>query len=53
MKALRQAALYGLIVAASVSSAAWQPEPAAGLADGAVLIAHGASFLDFDEPPLP
>lgn len=53
MKALRQVLLYGLIVVASMSGAAWQPEPAEGLVDGAVLIARGAPLLDLDEPPMP
>jgi hypothetical protein len=51
MKTLRQAALYAVIVLVCVSSAAWQPEPAADLIDSAVLIARGAPLLAIDAPP--
>ena len=53
MRALRQTAFYALIVLASMSSAAWQPEPAAEVADCAVRIAHGELLLGLDEIPLP
>ena len=36
-----------------MSSAAWQPEPAAELADCAVRIAQGESMLVIDEMPMP
>lgn len=53
MKTMRQAAVYALIVLACMSSAAWQPEPASDWIDGAVLLAHGASLLDLETPPMP
>ena len=53
MKALRQTALYALIVLACMSSAAWQPEPATAVADYAVRIAQGEPVLVIDETPMP
>jgi hypothetical protein len=53
MKALRHTAAYALVVLACMSSAAWQPEPAAEFADCAVRIAQGESPLDLEVPPMP
>jgi hypothetical protein len=53
MKALRHTALYALIVMACMSSAAWQPEPAAEIADCAVRIAHGEPMMGTDDAPMP
>ena len=53
MKVLRHTAVYALIVLACMSSAAWQPEPAAEVADCAVRIAHGEPMMGTDELPLP
>jgi len=51
MKALRHTAVYALIVLACMSSAAWQPEPAAEIA--AVRIAQGEPVTGIGGSPMP